>query len=130
MSLAEESTLLHVSKLIFICFKISIILVFMVMGAIAHISSTNKIKINSVVKLFSLYVLVMGVLCFYEFYMRTILVLYVALVLAGLAHVYSFSILLGIASKYQDKKISDQCKILSVVFVAGFACLFIFIKAP
>ena len=100
MSLAEESTLLRVSKLIFICFKVSIILAFMIMGAVAHISSSNKIKINSVVKLFSLYVLVMGVLCFYEFFAKTIMVLYINLVLAGLAHVYSFGILLGIASKY------------------------------
>ena len=85
MTLTEESTLMHVSKLVFICFKISIILIFMIMGAIAHASSSNKIKINSVVKLFSLYVLVMGVLCFYEFFAKTILVLYVNLVLAGLA---------------------------------------------
>ena len=72
----------------------------MFMGCLAHLSRSGRI--NSVVKLFVFYVLVMALLCYYEFVNNQLKVLFFTLVLAGIGQILSVFILVNKARKYQE----------------------------
>ena len=87
-----------IPKTIFIILKVTIIIGCMFMGCLAHMSKTGRI--NSVVKLFVFYVLVMALLCYYEFVNNQIQILFINLVLAGIGQIQSLNILVNKARKY------------------------------
>ena len=68
-------------KVIFICVKVLLIIIMMVLGMRSHYTRTNRI--NSVFKLFCFYIVLMILLCVYEFLYPVIPLLYVILVLSA-----------------------------------------------
>jgi hypothetical protein len=69
------------AKVIFIVVKVLLIMTMMVLGMRSHYTRTNRI--NSVFKLFCFYILLMLMLCVYEFVYPIIPLLYVILVLSS-----------------------------------------------
>lgn len=68
-------------KVIFICVKVLLIIIMMVLGMRSHYTRTNRI--NSVFKLFCFYIVLMLLLCVYEFLYPVIPLLYVILCLSA-----------------------------------------------
>lgn len=86
------------AKVIFILVKVLLIITMMVFGMRAHYSRTNRL--NSVFKLFIFYILIMVLLCIYEFVIPVIPMLYVILVLSGFGKLAGVQIFSGKAKHF------------------------------
>ena len=100
-----------VVKIVFICVKILLVIIFLVMGMHANYVRTNRM--NSIFKLFMVYIALLIGLAIYEFvpYFNHMLpFLYVCMVLIGFTHVASLQIFLEKAKQYQKTETTERMK--------------------
>ena len=98
-------------KIVFICVKITLVIIFMLMGMHANYVRTNRM--NSIFKLFLVFIVVLlalGVYEFVPFFNHMLPFLYICMVMIGFTHVASLQIFLDKAKQYQDFKVTEQMK--------------------
>jgi hypothetical protein len=101
----------EVVKFIFVCVKILLVIIFLIMGMHANYVRTNRM--NSIFKLFLVFIAVLIGLFLYEFipYFHNMLpCLYLCMVIIGFTHVASLHIFLEKAKQYQDLAQTESMK--------------------
>ena len=101
----------EIVKIVFVCVKILLVIIFLIMGMHANYVRTNRM--NSIFKLFMVFITVLIGLFLYEFipYFHNMLpCLYLCMVVIGFAHVASLQIFLDKAQQYQDLAKTESMK--------------------
>ena len=102
------------AKVIFIMVKVLLLSIMFILGMRSHYTRTNRI--NSVFKLFVFYIILLLLLCVYEFLYTVIPLLHVTMVLSGMGKLAGVQIFQEKAKHFQDP---DKTRVLKK-FIWGF----------
>ena len=109
---------MSIGKFLFIVIKVALIIFMMSMGMVAHFSRTQKF--GRVFRLFIYYMIIMMLLCYYEFLSHEIFVLYLIVILCGFGQIASIDIFMDQASNFQEEETTKWQK----KFIYGFTALY------